>query len=529
MSDFLTKENIKKILSQRFKDDEFTTLSSLPIPNLFKDMQKSAKRVCRAIKKKENITIVGDYDVDGVVSSFILSDFLEKLTDKVEIIIPNRFNDGYGVSKDIVKNIDSSLIITVDNGISAIEAAEICLKKNIDLIITDHHTVPEKLPQAYAIINPKQKDCLFPYKEICGAQVAWYFIAAIKQELEIDFNLLEYIDLLSIAIVADMMELKGLNRMLVKKGLKAINNSKRASILSIKEQFEKESFSSEDISFLFSPLLNSAGRMDSAMKAFKFLKSDNLSKARVLLQEIISLNENRKSIEKELFEISQLEVDENKNIIVVWGEGWHEGVIGIVAARLARRFKKPAIVFSIKGNKAKGSARSVGEVNILSLIKEEKDNILGYGGHKGAAGLSIRVENLPEFKNSVEKRANDLKEELFESSKEILGEIDAKEIDFELLDILESFEPYGQKNPKPYFLIKNAKVRKAKVLGKKQNHQKIIIEHNKSILESIDFNYKEKVNVGLKIDILFSISKNCYRGYVTPQLMIEDIEVSYTK
>jgi len=459
MSDILSKEDIQKILLKRFENDKFTTLSSLPNPTLFKDMQKSAKRVAKALKNKEKITIIGDYDVDGVVSSFILSDFLEKLSQEklsqnIEVIIPNRFSDGYGVSKSIVEKLEPCLVITVDNGISAAEA------------------------------NPKQEECSFPYKEICGAQVAWYFVAAIKQEVRLDFNLLEYIDLLSIAIVADMMELKGLNRMFVKKGLKAINNTKRASILSIKEQFAKESFSSEDISFLLAPLLNSAGRMDSAMKAFNFLRAKTMSEATVLLQDMIKLNEDRKDIERELFEISETEVDKNQNIIVVWGSGWHEGVIGIVAARLARRFKKPAIVFSVTDDKAKGSARSIGEVNILSLIEEEKDNILGYGGHKGAAGLSIETKNLPIFKASIERRVNNLKKELFVSSKEVLGEIDAKEIDFELLDILESFEPYGHKNPKPYFLIKNA---------------------------------------GLKIDILFSISKNYYRGYVTPQLLIKEI------
>ncbi len=523
MSDILSKEDIQKILLKRFENDKFTTLSSLPNPILFKDMQKSAKRVAKALKNKEKITIIGDYDVDGVVSSFILSDFLEKLSQNIEVIIPNRFSDGYGVSKSIVERLEPCLVITVDNGISAVEAAEVCLERGVDLIITDHHTVPKNIPKAYAIINPKQEECSFPYKEICGAQVAWYFVAAIKQEMRLDFNLLEYIDLLSIAIVADMMELKGLNRMFVKKGLKAINNTKRASILSIKEKFEKESFSSEDISFLLAPLLNSAGRMDSAMKAFNFLRAKTMSEATVLLQDMIKLNEDRKDIEKELFEISETEVDKNQNIIVVWGSGWHEGVIGIVAARLTRRFKKPAIVFSVTDDKAKGSARSVGEVNILSLIEEEKDNILGYGGHKGAAGLSIETKNLPIFKASIEKRVNNLKKELFISNKEILGEIDAKEIDFELLDILESFEPYGQKNPKPYFLIKNAKVKKTRILGKAKNHQKIIIEHNNSILESIYFNYQDKVNVGFKIDILFSISKNYYRGYVTPQLLIKEI------
>ncbi|NPA73477.1 MAG: single-stranded-DNA-specific exonuclease RecJ [Epsilonproteobacteria bacterium] len=523
MSKLLTKEDIKNILSQRFEDDRFSTLSSLPTPDMFKDMQKAAKRVAKAVYNNEKITIVGDYDVDGVVSSFILSDFLERVSDKVDVVIPDRFKDGYGISKDIIEDIDASLIITVDNGISSLEAAEVCKSKGIDLIITDHHTPAEMLPDAFAIINPKQKDCPFPYKEICGAQVAWYFAGAIKQELGLKINMLEYVDLLGIAIVADMMELKDLNRLLVKKSLVAINSSKRASILAIKSKFAKTVFRSEDISFLFSPLLNSAGRMESAVKAFKFLKAKSLDEALRLLDEIVLLNEKRKAIEKELFEISLKSVDESKDIVVVWGEGWHEGVIGIVAAKLARRFEKPAIVFSINEDIAKGSARSVGEVDILEIISREKENILHYGGHKGAAGLSLNVKDLPSFKKSVENSVSLLKKELFVSSKDVLGEIDPKEIDFELLDILEFFEPYGYKNPKPCFFIKNATVKKERILGKEKNHQKIIVESKNQILESINFNYKTKVDIGSNIDMIFTISKNDYRGYITPQLMVEKI------
>ncbi len=525
MSKYLTKKEIKEILSQRFKDDKFTSLSSLPNPFLFKDMEKSAKRVVKAIKNHEKITIVGDYDVDGVISSYILSDFLEQIGLTPEVIIPNRFNDGYGVSVHIIEKINQSLVITVDNGISAIDAALLCKEKNIDLIVTDHHIPPANLPKAYAIINPKQKKCSFPFKEICGAQVAWYFAAAIKKELNISFNLLEYVDLLSIAIVADMMELRSLNRVLVKKGLKAINKSKRASLLSIKEQFSKDLFGSEDISFLLAPLLNSAGRMDSAMLSYRFLKSKNMQEARVLLQKIVNLNEERKEIERELFEESLLMIDKNQKIIIVWGEDWHEGVIGIVAARLARRFNKPAIVFSLHKDIAKGSARSIGEINILELIKTQKDKILGFGGHKGAAGLSIMKEELESFKSSLEKNIIKLDDKFFKTSKNILGEINPKEIDFELLDILEKFEPYGQKNPKPYFLIKNAKVKKERILGKNNNHQKLILERDNLILESINFNYEKKANIGTKIDMCFSVSKNRYRGYITPQLLIEKINL----
>ncbi len=523
MAELLTKDDIKKILSDRFKNDTYTSLSSLPSPYLFKDIEKATKRIISAIDKNEKIVIVGDYDVDGVISSYILSDFLEQFNNNLEIIIPNRFSDGYGISKDIIDRVDSTLVITVDNGISAIEAAQACKDKGIDLIITDHHNIPKEMPKAYAVINPKQKECNFPFKEICGAQVAWYLVAAIKNEMKIKFNLLRYIDLLAIAIIADMMELREFNRVLVKRGLKEINSSKRAAILAIKEQFQKESFVSEDISYLLSPLLNSAGRLESAMLAFKFLKSKTLSQAREYLLQIISLNEQRKEIERELFEISLKNVDENENIIVVWGEGWHEGVIGIVAARLARRFKKPAIVFSVQDGIAKGSARSIAEVDILSLIEHVKDSIIKYGGHKGAAGLSIEEEKLPYFKKRVGEYAANLSKDLFIPKKEILGEIDAKEIDFELLEILEDYEPYGQSNPKPHFLIKNAKVKKSRILGKEQNHQKLILESNSTVLESIDFNFSKKAYIGSKIDTIFTVSKNCYRGYITPQLLIEEI------
>ena len=523
MYKLLKKEDIREILSSRFKDDRCLSLSSLPSPKLFKDIDKATKRVIKAIRNRQKITIVGDYDVDGVVSSFILSDFLERLIGSVEVFIPNRFEDGYGVSEEIIKKIDSPLVITVDNGISAVDAAKLCKKKGIDLIITDHHTPPKILPEAYAIINPKQKDCPFPFKEICGAEVAWYFVASIKNALSLKFDLLEYVDVLSIAIVADMMELKDLNRVLVKRGLKAINSSKRASILAIKEEFNKESFGSEDISYLLSPLLNSAGRMDSAVKAFNFLKSHTINEASTLLREIISLNEKRKEIEKELFDISLDMVDESQDIIVVWGEDWHEGVIGIVAARLAKRFKKPSIVFSIKDGIAKGSARSVAKVDILSIIGQNRDIVMFYGGHKGAAGLSVSADRLEDFKSRVQESISKIDKSMFVQDLDILGEIDPREIDFELLDILERFEPYGYKNPKPFFSIKNAKVKKQRVLGKEKNHQKIIIQSNNHILESINFNYKTKVEIGSKIDMIFTISKNSFRGYVTPQLMVEEI------
>ena len=524
MSKLLTKEDIKRILSHRFKDDEFTKLSLIPPPALFKDMQKAAKRVKSAIEKKELITIVGDYDVDGVIALALLAEFLDDIGAAIEYKIPNRFKDGYGISEEIVDEIEAGLIITVDNGITADKAAELCKKKGIDLIITDHHTPPDILPDAFAIIDPKQKECGFPIREICGAQVAWYLAAAIKEQMGIKYNLSKFLDILSIAIIADMMELRDLNRTMVKSGIKYLNRSDRPFLQAIKEYFKKEKFKSEDISYIIAPLINSAGRMDDASHSLRLVRAKNIKEALMELEYIVSLNNERKMIEKELFEKAKSLIKEDDTVIVVWGEKWHEGVLGIVASRLAKKFQKPSIVFSIKDDIAKGSARSVGNIDILSLIKINDDLLLGSGGHKLAAGLSLKISNLEPFKSNIQEAARKIEKSQFLTKDEVLGEIDAKSIDFELLQILEEYEPYGQKNPKPAFMIKDLHIKSKKVIGKNQNHLKMILQSKNISLESLYFNFEQKVeNFDKKIDIVFSISKNEYRGFVTPQLLIKQI------
>ena len=417
---------------------------------------------------------------------------------------------------------DCDLIITVDNGISALEASSRCKEYGIDLLITDHHTPPEILPNAYAIVNPKQSDCTFPYSEICGAQVAWYLIASLKETLQIPYNLTKKLDLLSIAIIADMMELKDLNRTMVKSGVRLLNESNRPAFLAIKGFFKKEQIDSDDISFLIAPLINSSGRMDDAMLSYYFLKSRTLDEAYDFLEQIVSHNNQRKEEEQQLFNASLEKIDEDKNIIVVWGDGWHEGVIGIVASRLAKKFHKPSIVFSVDGQRAKGSARSVGSIDILSLICTQEGLLLGYGGHKGAAGMSIEPQNLEPFKSSLESicPSNCINSLRFE---DVLGEIDPNDIDFELLEILEEHEPYGQKNSRPLFVLKNLEVKVSKYIGKNENHLKLILQNGGKTLESLFFNFDQKAKRGDFIDIVCNVQKNSFRGLVTPQLLIKEI------
>jgi single-stranded-DNA-specific exonuclease len=290
----ITKQRLFEILSSRHLNNPYSKLASIPSPNNFKDMQIAAQRVKKAIATKENITIVGDYDVDGVVSTTIMLDFFHTINVKVNYIIPNRFEHGYGLSPKIANKIDSGLVITVDNGISAYEASIILKDKNIDLIITDHHTVGEKVPYAFAIINPKQEDCNFEFKEICGAQVAWYFCAAIKKELDANVDLSSYLDLLTLAIIADIMPMTSLNHTMVKQGLKKIKNSSREAFKLLNQHIQKEILVSDDIGFTIAPKINSAGRMDDASLALDFLLSKCQNSAYESLAVLDELNNYRK-------------------------------------------------------------------------------------------------------------------------------------------------------------------------------------------------------------------------------------------
>ena len=523
MVELLTKEDIKRILSLRFENDYCTKLGEIPKPSSLKDIGKASKRIVDAIKQKERIAIVGDYDVDGVISSVILSQFFDDLGVDYSLIIPNRFTDGYGLNPEIVSKLDVHVIITVDNGISAVEAAQICKAQGIDLIITDHHTVPSIIPEAYAIVNPKQEDCDFPNCEICGAQVAWYLVASLKEELGVEYDLSSFLDLLSIAIMADMMELVGMNRVMVKKGIVELNRSKRAAFEAIKCYFGKATLEGDDISFLIAPLINSSGRMEDALFSYEFLKSKNVDDALKKLDYIVSLNEARKEEERVLFESTLPYVQEDENIIVAWGEDWHEGIVGIVASRLSKRFKKPAIVFSIKDGKAKGSARGIGDVDILALIREQEEMLLGFGGHKGAAGVSIDIQNLEVFRTNIIEASRKITADQLGADGDVVGEIAADQIDFELLEILENQEPYGQKNPKPSFLLRNILVKVDRLIGKDGQHLKLILQEGSNALEALFFNYDIKAKQGDRIDILFTISRNDYRGLVTPQLLIKQI------
>ncbi len=517
----ITKKELFNILQSRHKNQTYSRLANIPSPDSFKDMKKATNRIKKAILNKEQITIVGDYDVDGVISTAIIVDFFKKINLQVNYIIPNRFEHGYGLSSKIVDMIDEGLVITVDNGISACQAALLLKEKNIDLIITDHHTVGKEIPDAYAIINPKQIDCTFPFKDICGAQVAWYLCAAIKKELNVKINLQEFFDLLCIAIIADIMPMTNLNYIMVKNGLKKIKTSTRPAFIKINEMMSKDIYISDDISFTIAPKINSAGRIDDASVALAFLLSQNEYEANETLQMLEELNCYRKTLQERISQKADETYNKKGNAVVVWGENWHEGVIGIVASKLSNAYKKPAFIFSIKDDIAKGSARANANINLHTIITQTSDLLLGFGGHKNAAGISLKASNLEEFKTRINKLLNIESEELH-IDHDILGELDISSVDIEFLDIIEQFEPYGLQNHRPIFKISNSKVLKSQLFGRDKNHLKLTLNNNGIIFEALKF-HANKETLTNYIDIIVSVNKNEFRGQINPQFLIQDI------
>ncbi|WP_456480019.1 single-stranded-DNA-specific exonuclease RecJ [Nautilia sp.] len=518
----LTKAKIKEILSNRIEE---LSSSNLPHFSLLRDIDRAAERIVKAVRNGEKIVVVGDYDADGVGSSAVMKLFFKKAGIDVDIVIPDRFTEGYGLGLKLLERIKADLIITVDNGITSFEAAEECKKRGIDLIITDHHTplinkesingkknnAEFKLPEALAIVNPKISPD-FPFKEICGAEVAWYLCAALKAEMKINVDLREFTDIVSISVIADVMPLTHMNRTVVNMGLKRLNKGVRPFSAALKKFFNKE-FKSEDIAFQIAPRINAAGRMEHADRAYRFLISEDENEAYGLLMELDRLNSLRKETEKAAVE----EIENPEGDFIVIKGNYHEGVVGIIASRLVYKFKKPAIVLSENNGVLKGSGRSLGNIDIFGLVSECGEFLEGFGGHKMACGLSLKNEMFETFKKALNEKIAKYSKEDFFIEDYVLGELPFSEIDIELLDILKSFEPFGEGNPKPKF-VSRAKVENVQNL--KDNHFKLILSQDDILLPAVLFRYDGEFEE--YINFKFTVSENAYYGR-SVQLIIEEI------
>lgn len=533
----LTKESINKLLSQRFENQNIEKLSQLPKPNELLDLEKSVERIIKAIKNKEKIFLVGDYDVDGIMSTSTMIRFFKDINYPLEWTIPNRFKDGYGIKKSVIKDIETDVIITVDNGITGYEAADYCKEKNIDLIITDHHKIINGVkPNAYTIVDPHQDECSFPFKDICGAQVAWYLLAELNNKLyehklinkKIDMK--KYLDLVALAIVADIMPLIEINRIMLKTGLNEISKENIPFTRGLMMMLNKKTLESEDIAFQIAPMINSSGRLKDARIAIEAITSDNFNDTWNKIEELRDLNEQRKKIQDQTFEEAEKQVKNQQYCINVKGENWHEGVIGIVASKIAEKYQLPTFVFSktVKNGKTfyKGSGRSVGTIDIFQALSNVKETIEQFGGHPAAAGLSIKEEQWENYDKAIKEELSKTPEKEFQKETNVLGEIDIFDIDFELMEILEKFKPYGEKNPAPQFKISKILALDIKVLkGKhhKFNFKKTRKDGQFKTIEGIIFNSPKNYQIGV-MDIVFDISKNTFRGKTKLNLMIKEIK-----
>lgn len=519
----LDKSSLERLLNQRFGTG-FDKLSDIPDPALLVDAEKAAERIATAVRRGERIALVGDYDVDGVTSTALVTLFFRQIPCPLFVTIPNRFSDGYGVSPGVLERIDADVVFTVDNGINAFAAAEVCRERGIDLIITDHHTPAETLPDVYAVVNPRRSDDTYPFPDICGAQVAWLLMALVKKKLGLKVDMGQFLELLALAVIADVMPLVGINRTIVQAGLRQMQRSDRPASVIIREALNKTRLSAEDIGFQVAPRLNAAGRLEDAQIALAFLTAEDTATAYRQFDLLTQLNTMRKAIEAEATEEALSFIKETDRVIVAAHEGWHEGVVGIVAARLVQRFEKPAIVLSIEGERAKGSARSLGAVSIYDLIATQHTLLEKFGGHAMAAGLSLKVEHLEAFHAGLNAEAAKLDPEDFRPVEAVMGQLAPSCVDFELLELLERFEPYGEGNPRPRFLARDAEVTEIRYLGSEGDHSKVSLRLDRQDERTYDLiAFRRRIERPKKgrMTCSFTLNKNEFNGRTSIQLMLE--------
>lgn len=517
----LTKQQILHILQSRDLECGIHTLRDLPTPQSLNHIESAAQIISQAMEKNREILVIGDYDADGVCASAIMTRFFQTLGyQHFRLIIPNRFEDGYGVSAALLDKYahNAAVVVSVDNGITAFCAGEWCKARDIPFIITDHHTPTPTLPQADAIINPMLKDSTFIQKNICGAVVAWYFCGAIKRSLGAKIDMGMFLEYLAIATIADVMPLKGINRILVKKGLESLNTSSSVLATLLHQEYArfKKPITAESLSFDFIPLLNCAGRMESANKALELLLSPSLAHAAHIYTELKSLNAKRKEIQQDIIQKAQEHIIQTDEFVLSYGESWHEGVLGIVAAQLARMYKKSAFVLSQNAGVLKGSGRSFGGANLIASITPLQQYCLSFGGHSGAVGLSLELNQLEVF---VEKLQECMVYEEA-SDREAFFTLGAESIDRELFKILESFEPFGEGNPKIAFLLENLTIQEIRPLGRENKHFEYTLVDSRGVcVVGLEFLAPTMREVGQCLDIHAELMCDYYKNRIVVKIL----------
>ncbi len=514
-------------------------IAELYDPFLFNDMELAVNTVIEAINKNEKITVYGDYDVDGITSVAVLKSYLLERGTNVSHYLPNRLEEGYGLNNEAIDKIaadGTNLLITVDCGISAYEEIEYAKSKGLKVIVTDHHECPVVLPEAIAILDAKRPDSTYPFSSLAGVGVTFKFVQAISKKLDLDRKTyLKYIDIVSLGTIADIVPLVDENRIIVKYGLILMEQTRNIglkALINASGYANGEPLSSTVISFGLAPRMNAAGRMGKPDLALELLLEKDPQKAMNMALELSETNKNRQNVEKEIIDeiINMVESQKlyEKDVIVVYNEGWHHGVIGIVASKITEMYYKPTILISVEDGVGKGSGRSIEGFDLHEAVSECADMLLKFGGHEMAIGLSIAEDKIEEFTNKLNEIAESKNVRELQPTLPVEAEITSKEISMDTIKELEALKPYGEGNPMPLFVYRNAKVDGVRLLSN-EKHLKLTLKEDSNIFDAIAFNMDNKkysIKQGDKVDVLHSLEINTFNGIQKVQLNVKDIKKS---
>lgn len=539
-----TKHNISNLLAtilvnRNIVEDEYISIFLNPKRNNFHnpfsmlDMEKAVNRIIKAIEDKEKTIIYGDYDVDGITSITTLKKFLHNRGLDVDYYIPNRLEDGYGLNREAIEKIADKgykLMITVDCGISGIEEINLANELGIETIITDHHEQLEELPNAFCIINPKRKDNTYPFRGLAGVGVVFKLIQAISIKLGLEEKeYLKYLDLVCIGTISDIVPLIDENRTISKLGLKLVEVTKNIGLRELLNEIDCKQINSNVISFGIAPRINACGRMGKQEEALKLFLTDNIEEAKNITKELNKYNVQRQEKERTIFKqaIKELQNTElnKKNSIILTGDNWHHGVIGIVASKITEKFFKPTILIGFEGNEGKGSGRSVPGFDLHEALVKSSKYLKKYGGHEMAVGLSIDKENIEEFKQFFEEIAIKERTNQIVPIIKIDYEIKKEDLKKENIEQLKLLEPFGEQNREPIVIYKNLKIASIRSLTEGK-HLKLMLKDNNEIIDAIGFNLgnlSEEYLIGDKVDIVGTLEINKYNGQEKIQINIKDM------
>ena len=513
------------------------TLDDLHDPFLMKDMDKAVGRIARAIENQERILVFGDYDVDGTTAVAAMSSYLKTLTPHVDTYIPDRYNEGYGVSYQGIDYADDNgcaLIVALDCGVKSVDHVAYASAKNIDFVICDHHLPGETLPDAVAVLDPKRSDCDYPYDELCGCGIGFKLIQALgRNRGQNAGDLTEYLDLVATAIAADIVPMTGENRILAKFGLDVINTAPRPGIKALVGSVKKKQLDITDVVFVVAPRINAAGRIKHGDHAVKLLTEFDIEQAQQVAKDIEQYNVDRKDLDKQITQqaLAQIErhAEQDRYTTVVFQKDWHKGVIGIVASRLIETYYRPTLVFTQSGDKYAASARSVKDFDVYNALQACAEHLEQFGGHMYAAGMTLKPENYTNFKQAFERVVKETMPEHLRTPEVLIdAEIAFDQITPKLIRILKQFEPFGPQNMTPVFVSSGLiDTGYAKTLGKDNEHLRLFVKQADSQgVAAIGFGLGDKmalVKNQKPFEAAFCIDENEWNGSVTTQLRLKDL------